>query len=115
MTAARRWPPEPTPGPLDDGERAWALHAACRDQPDATREHYRRSDRIFYPTAARASVGMSQAESEKRRKLLVAEAKAVCARCPVTAECLAYALVHDERYGVWGGKTSRERGRKREG
>jgi WhiB family transcriptional regulator, redox-sensing transcriptional regulator len=36
-------------------------------------------------------------------------AKAVCATCPVTAECLAYALANDERWGVYGGKSERER------
>lgn len=37
------------------------------------------------------------------------EARAVCARCPVTAECLQWALEHDERFGIWGGATGRER------
>jgi WhiB family transcriptional regulator, redox-sensing transcriptional regulator len=36
-------------------------------------------------------------------------AKAVCAKCPVRRECLEYALTHDERYGIWGGATERER------
>ncbi|MDG5773919.1 WhiB family transcriptional regulator [Mycolicibacterium fortuitum] len=36
-------------------------------------------------------------------------AKDTCARCPVTAECLEYALAHDERHGVWGGLTERQR------
>lgn len=36
-------------------------------------------------------------------------AKAICALCPVTAECLAYALERDERFGVWGGFSERER------
>lgn len=35
------------------------------------------------------------------------QAKAVCAGCPVRAECLAYGL--HEPYGVWGGRTTRER------
>lgn len=39
----------------------------------------------------------------------VREAKAVCARCEVRAQCLAYALEHDERFGVWGGLSERER------
>lgn len=38
-----------------------------------------------------------------------AEAKKVCGRCEVKSECLAYALSHDERFGIWGGLTERER------
>ena len=37
------------------------------------------------------------------------QAKKVCASCPVQALCLAYALTHDERFGVWGGLSERER------
>jgi hypothetical protein len=29
--------------------------------------------------------------------------KDVCAGCSVSAECLSYAVLHDERNGVWGG------------
>jgi WhiB family redox-sensing transcriptional regulator len=36
-------------------------------------------------------------------------AKRVCAGCPVTAECLAYALERGEEFGVWGGLSARER------
>lgn len=38
-----------------------------------------------------------------------AAAKRVCATCPVQAECLEYALANDERFGVWGGLSERER------
>ena len=38
-----------------------------------------------------------------------AEAKAVCARCPVRTECLAYAIDAGERYGIWGGLDPVER------
>lgn len=38
-------------------------------------------------------------------------AKRVCGACEVRAECLAYALRHDERFGVWGGLSERERRR----
>ena len=41
----------------------------------------------------------------------VREAKRVCAACPVRAQCLAHALAHGERYGVWGGLSERERRR----
>lgn len=36
-------------------------------------------------------------------------AKEVCADCPVTVECLTYALEQDERFGVWGGRDENER------
>jgi WhiB family redox-sensing transcriptional regulator len=41
------------------------------------------------------------------------DAKAVCARCPVAEPCLDYALTNGERYGVWGGRSERERRRMR--
>ena len=37
------------------------------------------------------------------------EAKRVCQSCDVRAECLEYALAHDERFGIWGGLSERER------
>lgn len=39
----------------------------------------------------------------------VPAAKAVCAGCPVRAECLEFALANDERWGVWGGTSERQR------
>jgi WhiB family transcriptional regulator, redox-sensing transcriptional regulator len=37
------------------------------------------------------------------------EAKKVCLSCEVRTECLEYALEHDERFGIWGGMSERER------
>lgn len=37
------------------------------------------------------------------------EARELCGRCDVQAACLAWALEHDERWGVWGGATERQR------
>lgn len=37
------------------------------------------------------------------------DAKTVCAGCPVIAECLNYAIRHNERFGVWGGMSTNER------
>ena len=37
------------------------------------------------------------------------QAKVVCQRCPVIAECLAEALDHRTEFGAWGGMTERER------
>lgn len=39
------------------------------------------------------------------------EAKKVCLGCPVTLDCLAYALRNGERFGLWGGLSERERRR----
>lgn len=36
-------------------------------------------------------------------------AKRVCMACPVRAQCLRYAINHGMNYGVWGGKSYRER------
>jgi WhiB family redox-sensing transcriptional regulator len=41
------------------------------------------------------------------------EAKKICTGCEVKAECLEYALAHDERFGIWGGLSERERRRLR--
>jgi WhiB family transcriptional regulator, redox-sensing transcriptional regulator len=41
----------------------------------------------------------------------VTAAKAVCAGCPVKAECLEFAVVNGEAWGVWGGTSERERRR----
>lgn len=37
------------------------------------------------------------------------EAKSVCESCTVRLECLQYALMNDERFGIWGGLSERER------
>jgi len=63
----------------------WMLDAECtRAKPE-----------LFYPEPAGRSV---------------TEAKAVCARCPVQAECLAWAIRTNEPWGIWGGQTPDERG-----
>ncbi|RFU21776.1 WhiB family transcriptional regulator [Geodermatophilus marinus] len=41
------------------------------------------------------------------------EAKRICTGCEVKAECLEYALANDERFGIWGGLSERERRRLR--
>jgi WhiB family redox-sensing transcriptional regulator len=66
----------------------WQSRAACRDvDPE-----------LFFP------VGDSGPAL-----LQIAEAKAVCHACPVTAKCLAHALDAGHRDGVWGGRSADER------
>jgi WhiB family redox-sensing transcriptional regulator len=68
----------------------WQLRGACRG---------RDSSLFFHPDRTPRS-------ARGRRE---AEAKAVCARCPVRAECAAHALSAREPYGIWGGFTESER------
>ena len=37
------------------------------------------------------------------------DAKKICQSCEVRTRCLEYALENDERFGIWGGLSERER------
>jgi WhiB family redox-sensing transcriptional regulator len=39
----------------------------------------------------------------------VREAKRICGMCEMRPACLEYALTNDERFGVWGGLSEKER------
>jgi len=73
-------------GEFDD--RAWRRLAACRDYDPAA----------FFP------VGKTGPALP-----LIAEAKAVCRRCPVRLACLQFALTSNQEFGVWGGYDEDER------
>lgn len=66
----------------------WRDQAACRDA----------DPELFFPVGTRGPA-----------KLQEAEAKAVCARCPVRARCLQVALESRDDYGVRGGMSEEER------
>lgn len=53
--------------------------------------------------------GCREARQERGRVDRVQRAKAICAKCPVQPDCLGYALEYAEQFGIWGGKTERER------
>lgn len=36
-------------------------------------------------------------------------AKNICSNCPVSQECLKYAITNNIRFGIWGGHTYKER------
>lgn len=69
---------------------AWMDQAACRS----------RDPEIFFPIVER-----DPTSAEVRR------AKAICATCPVAAECLDLALSTGQTAGIWGGMTPEERRR----
>ena len=69
----------------------WRQRAACAGAADGSLE------KVFFPAQGRD------------RSL---PAKAICALCPVTEECLAFAMateVNSDRFGVWGGLSATER------
>jgi WhiB family redox-sensing transcriptional regulator len=39
----------------------------------------------------------------------IAQAKAICASCPVASECLTWAIETNQSEGIWGGHTPKER------
>ncbi len=66
----------------------WWSAAACRSaEPD-----------LFFPISATSASGAT-----------IQRAKQVCASCPVSAQCLSYALRHRQEQGIWGGLTDDER------
>jgi WhiB family transcriptional regulator, redox-sensing transcriptional regulator len=78
--------PEPLPAPTTD---QWQDRALCaQTDPEA-----------FFPEKGGST----------------REAKKICLGCEVRHECLEYALAHDERFGIWGGLSERERRRLKRG
>ncbi|MFO7779763.1 MAG: WhiB family transcriptional regulator [Nitriliruptoraceae bacterium] len=70
---------------FDADDRAWMLEAKCLDaDPEA-----------FFPEKGGST----------------REAKRICGTCPVRSDCLEHALANDERFGIWGGLSERERRR----
>ncbi|RAN76474.1 transcription factor WhiB [Bacillus sp. SRB_336] len=71
----------------DEGELGWQTDALCaQTDPEA-----------FFPEKGGST----------------RDAKKVCGACNVKAQCLEYALANDERFGIWGGLSERERRRLR--
>ena len=77
------------PGPMIDAWE-WQYEAACRDLD---------TELFFHPEGERGST--------RRRR--AANAKAICATCPVIEQCRSYALAAQEPYGIWGGMTEEPR------
>ncbi len=66
----------------------WRHQAICRDE----------DPELFFPVGTTGPA-----------LLQVAEAKAVCRRCPVASSCLQWALESGQDAGVWGGMSEDER------
>lgn len=74
--------------PLD---RSWQPIALCRGN----------HSHLFFPP--------STAERKEERERREERAKSICVICPVRGQCLDYAMVIREPYGIWGGLTETER------
>lgn len=71
------------PGQADDNPLAWQSDSLCaQTDPEA-----------FFPEKGGST----------------RDAKKICASCEVRIHCLEYALENDERFGIWGGLSERER------
>jgi WhiB family redox-sensing transcriptional regulator len=89
VTGSLYWAPRQGAGSawMDWNSPAWYADAACREHPDL--------EFVLLP------LGTGSVEIEQR--------KAICRRCLVREECLAYALADPSLDGVWGGTTKPER------
>jgi WhiB family redox-sensing transcriptional regulator len=87
MTTATRCAPR---GALSEeiSTMDWRNDAACRDE----------DPELFFPVGT-SGPALSQ----------IAQAKAVCRRCPAMTECLSWALESGQDAGVWGGADEDER------
>ena len=68
----------------------WQERAACRDYDNL----------LFFG---------EEGESELERQARETRAKAVCSTCPVREPCLEFAMETNQKYGIWGGLTDKER------
>jgi WhiB family redox-sensing transcriptional regulator len=69
---------------------SWQVNALCRDTDPAM---------FFHP----------EGERGRARKHRQQKAKAVCAKCPVVAQCREHALRFGEDFGTWGGLSEDDR------
>jgi WhiB family redox-sensing transcriptional regulator len=76
---------------VDDWTQGWQFGAACRGEDSAL---------FFAP---------NYFERRGQKDAREAKAKAICAVCPVRADCLDFALRVRETHGIWGGMNEQER------
>ena len=50
-----------------------------------------------------------EGESELERQARESKAKAICRTCPVQEPCLEFAMETNQKYGIWGALTDKER------
>lgn len=73
---------------LGSADYTWRDQAMCRDT----------DPELFFPIGTTGQA-----------LLQIAKAKSVCCQCPVTVECLEFALETNQDTGIWGGNSEDER------
>ena len=73
---------------LGSADYSWRALSTCRDT----------DPELFFPVGTTGQA-----------LLQIAKAKSVCCQCPVTAECLEFALETNQDTGIWGGTSEEER------
>lgn len=73
---------------LGSADYTWRDRAMCRDT----------DPELFFPIGTTGQA-----------LLQIAKAKSVCCQCPVTVECLEFALETNQDTGIWGGNSEEER------
>ena len=66
-----------------EGSKEWAKRAMCKDM----------NVHDFYPGRGQATIPI----------------KIICRSCPVVKPCLEYAMRNNEKFGIWGATSERER------
>lgn len=80
------WPDaivQPIAPVLPELDRSWVAQAACRGTETA----------MFYPERGELNSGPIE----------------ICRACHVRRDCLRYALLNNEKIGIWGGKSEKQR------
>lgn len=73
---------------LGSADYTWRSEATCRDT----------DPELFFPVGTTGQA-----------LLQIAKAKSVCCQCPVTVDCLEFALETNQDTGIWGGSSEEER------
>lgn len=73
---------------LGSADYSWRALSTCRDT----------DPELFFPVGTTGQA-----------LLQIAKAKSVCCQCPVTTECLEFALETNQDTGIWGGTSEEER------
>ena len=79
----------------------WMDLAACRGTVNSADEYI-----FFAPDLD--ELGGNRGAAARLAATREHQALAICDRCPVQVECLAYAVATRQQHGVWGGKTQQE-------